>query len=108
MTSFRRGATLLKIWASWNILNREDDLNQSMYDDLMFEDVIKDFSPPEKFLARQLREVQRECEARGRACSATIVPSFTKKQIAVGTAGIGGIATAVSIIAQVVIKLLEK
>jgi hypothetical protein len=59
-------------------------------DDLNFEKLIENFNEPEKFLARQIRKVQIECQKR-RPCGAI---NFTRKQIATGVGGIVGIAGA--------------
>ena len=72
------------------------NFNETMQDDLKFEQLIATFTEPEKFLARQLREVQKECAAR-KICS---MPQFTRKQIGIGISG-------VSAISAIIVGLIE-
>ncbi len=55
-----------------------------MSEDLEFEKLIAGFNDPEKFLARQIREVQRVCANRN-----TCVPiEITRKQFIIGASGV--------------------
>ncbi len=74
--------------------------DDSMIDAMKFEGLIKDFTISEQFLARQLREVKIECENR-KICPVGF--QFTKKQVAIGASGMGGIAVFVNL----VVKLIE-
>lgn len=65
--------------------------------DLQFEQLITSFTEPEKFLARQIREVQKRCVTRN--CQTF---SFTKKQLAGGAGGMAGIAGVVYAIIELI------
>ena len=71
-----------------------------MSSDLAFEKLIKDFSPAEQFLARELRDVKRECEAR-KTCYPPPAIIMSKKAIAGGIGGVGVIATLINIVIEV-------
>lgn len=67
-----------------------------MSSDLAFEKLIKDFSPAEQFLARELRDVKKECETR-KTCYPAPALIMSKKAIASGVGGVGVIATIINI-----------
>ena len=67
-----------------------------MSSDLAFEKLIKDFSPAEQFLARELREVKKECETR-KTCYPAPAHIMSKKVLAGGVGGVGVIATVINI-----------
>jgi len=58
--------------------------------DLEFEDMIKGFDEPEKFLARQVRAIQQTCYTR-QNCYPTI--KFSRKQVGYGIGGLGAYTT---------------
>ncbi len=66
--------------------------NEPIQDDLKFEALIADFTEPEKFLARQVRAVQKECGKRA-VCPQAV--SFTRKQLITGIGGVTGISAIV-------------
>ena len=72
--------------------------NADIQDDLAFEQLIHDFNEPEKFLARQIRVVQKRCSSR----STCPTFSFTRRQIATGAGGVVGIAGALYAIAEAI------
>ena len=74
--------------------------NNGMSSDLAFEKLIKDFSPAEQFLARELREVKKECETR-KSCYPAPALIMSKKAIAGGIGGVGVIATLINIVIEV-------
>jgi hypothetical protein len=67
-------------------------INEPIQDDLKFEALIAEFTEPEKFLARQVRAVQKECTKRG-VCPQGV--SFTRKQMLTGIGGVTGISAIV-------------
>ena len=75
-----------------------------MIQDDKFEQMIEHFDPPAKFLARQIREIQILC-AKRESCYPTF--QFSRKQIAVGAGGIGSITVVVSVVAEILSKLLQ-
>ena len=75
---------------------------KEMLDEMTLEGMIKDWSLPEQFLARGLMEVRRNCNERG-GCSDF---RFSKRQLAIGTSGIGFISIVVSLIIEVASRVL--
>ena len=71
-----------------------------MSSDLAFEKLIKDFSPAEQFLARELRDVKKECETR-KTCYPAPALVMSKKMLAGGVGGVGVIATIINIVIEV-------
>lgn len=65
---------------------------------LELEAKIKDWSEPEKFLARTLMDVKKTCEIR-RTCPEF---QFSKKQLTVGTGWVGFISIIVAVIIEMV------
>ena len=74
--------------------------SNGMSSDLAFEKLIKDFSPAERFLARELRDVKKECETR-KTCYPSPALVMSKKAIAGGVGGVGVIATIINITIEV-------
>ena len=72
-----------------------------LLDDLKLEKVIKNWTEPEKFLARTIMDVKRTCDER-QFCSPSI--QLSKKQIALGTGTVGIISTIVSLIFELLSK----
>ena len=72
---------------------------QEMMDSLRFEESIKDFSPAEQFLAREVRAVKEECQRRA-FCYPTHTPILSKTQIAVGAGGVGFLVALVNLIIE--------
>ena len=75
--------------------------DNDMSKDLAFEKLIKDFSPAEQFLARELRDVKRECETR-KTCYPAPALIMSKKAIAGGIGGVGLVATIINIAIEVI------
>ena len=75
--------------------------DNDMSQDLAFEKLIKDFSLAEQFLARELRDVKRECETR-KTCYPAPALIMSKKALAGGLGGVGVIATIVNIVIEVI------
>ena len=73
-----------------------------MTSDLEFEEMIKEFTPSERFLARQVRDIQILCAHR-----ATCYPSvqFSRKQIAVGLGGLSGYTVVIVAIAEALARI---
>ena len=76
-------------------------MREDIQDDLKFEKLIAGFNEPEKFLARQIRDVQKECEKR-RYCQPI---SFSRKHIMIAIGGVGGISALVAGIIQLVVSI---
>lgn len=70
--------------------------------DLKFEELIKDYSPAEQFLARQIREMKHDFE------EMKSVPLLSRRQVAAGVGGIGGLSATVTVITDFIIKALGK
>ena len=75
---------------------------REMLDDMHLEEMIKTWTEPEQFLARGLMEVRRNCNERG-GCSDF---RFSKRQLAVGTSGVGIISIIVAVLFKVAERLL--
>lgn len=81
--------------------------NDDMSKDLQFEKQIEEFSEPEKFLAREIRKVQKECASRATCYPVQAQATLSKKQIAIGGISVGGITTLVVYLYDLIVNLLN-
>ena len=80
--------------------------DNGMSGNLSFEELIKDFSKAEQFLAREVRSIKQECETR-KSCYPVPAIVLSKRVIAGGVGGVGVISAIINIAIEVAKRLLE-
>ena len=73
-----------------------------MFNDLKFEELIENKTPFEQFLARTVRDIQKECNAR-KYCPASF--ALSKRQVAAGIGSVTGISTIIYTAIEVIKKI---